>query len=99
MTKTRQTTAREIRAMLDTIKTQAGCTYCGFNAHPSALDFDHLDQATKYRTRNGRAVTVAEMAKGARYSLRTILAEIAKCRILCANCHRIHTHTVQRGRG
>jgi hypothetical protein len=32
-----------------------------------------------------------------RYSLATILAEIAKCRILCANCHAIHTHRNQRG--
>jgi hypothetical protein len=38
------------------------------------------------------------MVKGERYGLPTILEEISKCRVLCANCHRVHTHRVQRGR-
>jgi len=93
----RKSQALRIRAIVDVIKTTAGCEACGYNAHACALQFDHIDPSTKYRTRNGNLVHPADMVKGARYSLTTILAEIAKCRVLCANCHAVHTHKVQRG--
>jgi len=85
------------RQIVDTIKTTAGCQTCGYNTDPRALQFDHINPATKYRTRSGKLVHLADMVKGDRYSLRTILAEIAKCRVLCANCHAVYTHRVQRG--
>ena len=84
------------RAITNRIKSERGCEVCGFNAHPAALQFDHIDPATKYRTKAGKVVHPSDMIKGGRYSLETALAEIAKCRVVCANCHAIHTHTVQR---
>lgn len=84
------------RAIVNRIKVSRGCEMCGYNAHPVALEFDHIDPASKYRTRSGRLVHLADMVKGGRYGLETILAEISKCRVLCANCHAVHTHTVQR---
>lgn len=93
---TRSETAKMVRQIVDSIKTAAGCESCGYNAHACALQFDHLDPSTKYRTKSGNLVHPADMVKGARYSLNTILAEIAKCRVLCANCHAVYTHTVQR---
>ena len=84
------------RAVTDSIKSASGCALCGWNVHPSALHFDHLDPSSKYRNRKGKPVHIADMVKGNRYALSTILVEIAKCRVLCANCHAIHTHTVQR---
>ena len=90
MTKTKQ--------IVDAIKLAAGCELCGYREEACALDFDHLNPDDKYRTRHGRLVDVADMVKGERYGLATILAEIAKCRVLCAICHRVHTHRVQRGR-
>ena len=89
------TTTREIA---DSIKMEKGCDKCGFNAHPSALQFDHIDPATKYRTKTGKIVHPADMIKGGRYSIKTVMVEIAKCRVLCANCHAIYTHTEQRGK-
>lgn len=89
------TTTREIA---DSIKMEKGCEMCGFNAHPSALQFDHIDPATKYRTKTGKIVHPADMIKGGRYSIKTVMVEIAKCRVLCANCHAIYTHTEQRGK-
>jgi len=86
------------RQITNRIKVSLGCESCGYNAHPSALQFDHIDPATKYRTRKGALVHLSDMIGGGRYSLETVLAEIAKCRVLCANCHAVHTHTVQRGR-
>ena len=85
-----------VRSIVNRIKTDRGCESCGYDAYACALQFDHLDPATKYRTRTGKLVHLADMVKGGRYGIETILAEIAKCRVLCANCHAVHTHTVQR---
>ena len=94
--KSTRSTAAQIRALVDGIKVATGCESCGFTDYACALQFDHIDPATKYRTKSGNIVHPADMIKGGRYSLTTILAEIAKCRILCANCHAIYTHTEQR---
>lgn len=77
------------RKMLDKIKTDLGCAECGYNAHPRALQFDHIDPETKYRTKSGKLVHPSDMIG---LSNSTILAEIAKCRVLCANCHAIRSH-------
>lgn len=58
------------------------CEYCGFN-DIRALEFDHIDQNTKSF---GIARALSDCLKW-----ETILAEINKCRLLCANCHRIRT--------
>lgn len=76
------------RAMMSKIKTDRGCETCGYNANPHALQFDHIDPATKLVSSTGRRVTPGSMLG---YSQAMILAEIAKCRVLCANCHAIHS--------
>lgn len=86
------------REIADAIKVAAGCEMCGYNEHPAALQFDHIDPSTKYITKSGIKVHPADMIKGNRYGIKTVLAEIAKCRVLCANCHAVYTHTEQRGR-
>lgn len=58
------------------------CEHCGFS-DIRTLDFDHIDPATK-KFNIARGI-------GGRYSWDEILKEIKKCRILCANCHRIRT--------
>jgi hypothetical protein len=80
----------------DAVKLYYGCAICGYNKYAEALVFDHINPETKYRTRRGKVVHIADMAKGNRYSLATIRAEIEKCRVLCANCHMVYTYTVQR---
>ena len=86
----------DLRKLVDDIKLSSGCELCGYAKHPAALHFDHLVPADKYQTKTGKKVHIADMVKGARYGLKTILAEIAKCRILCANCHMEYTHGEQR---
>jgi DNA-binding CsgD family transcriptional regulator len=54
------------------------CALCGYDAHPSALQFHHVDPATKSF---GLAVG------GLTRSLEKIRAEAAKCVLLCSNCH------------
>ena len=57
------------------------CVDCG-NADPLVLEFDHVRGEKKYN--------VSNMVYRA-FSWKTILEEIGKCDIRCANCHRIRT--------
>jgi hypothetical protein len=75
---------RFIRHIKDEIKLILGCVKCGYAAHPRALDFHHRDHSSKdfeVSTGAGQAI-----------SLDTLLNEISKCDVICANCHRILTH-------
>jgi hypothetical protein len=73
-----------------------GCEICGYNKHPAALTFDHLEPSEKYKTKNGKIVHISDMVKGNRYSLPTVLKEVIKCRVLCFNCHMEYTYSTQR---
>ena len=67
----------------DAVKVAAGCADCGIRSeHPEIYDFDHLDHTSKVNAISNL------MTKGA---WGDFLAEIAKCEVVCANCHRIRT--------
>lgn len=71
-------------------KASAGCRECGYNKNTKVLHFAHRDPSQKYRDKNGKIVEPSDMIKGSersRYGEETIWAEIAKCDVLCANCH------------
>jgi len=68
-------------AMLYRLK-QRPCQDCGLEFHPCVMDFDHRDGASK-------RYTVSRMI--GRAGSARILAEVAKCDIVCANCHRDRT--------
>lgn len=70
------------RAFIDSLKLSVGCVLCGYNKHPQALQFDHLDP-------NKKSFTISS---NLRKSKETIEKEIQKCRVLCANCHAIETY-------
>lgn len=71
------------QAMVDRIKLEAGCADCGIRSeHPEIYDFDHLPGELKV----ARISTL--LTKG---TIEDLLAEIAKCEVVCANCHRIRT--------
>jgi len=74
------------RDKLSTIKLAAGCADCGYRAHAAALDFDHLDGTEKK----------FQMASCYGRPWKNVLAEIAKCEVVCANCHRIRTFNRRR---
>lgn len=59
---------------------RSSCSSCGFD-DPRALQFDHLNPGDK----------CFNIGRGTCKSERSLLEEIAKCRVLCANCHRKHT--------
>ena len=76
------------RTWLDGIKVEAGCADCGYNDHPRALDFDHLG--------TDKVGDVGRMCHS-RIAVEKILAEIAKCEVVCANCHRVRTWRREQG--
>jgi len=57
------------------------CVDCGGRFHPVSMDFDHRQGEEKVR---GVSAMVGQ-------SPETILLEIAKCDLVCANCHRVRT--------
>jgi 5-methylcytosine-specific restriction endonuclease McrA len=60
------------------LKATTPCADCGNMFHPAAMDFDHLGD---------KKFTIS----GADVALKTLMDEIAKCEIVCSNCHRIRT--------
>jgi hypothetical protein len=58
------------------------CSICGFDAHPAALEFHHRDPGTKLFNVS-TAICCPE-----KYPWDVILDEIAKCDVICSNCHR-----------
>lgn len=65
----------ELRDFIRRYKSLTGCKNCGDKRH-YVLDFHHL---------HGKDFSVGEF-RGK--SLKRIKAEIRKCEVLCANCHR-----------
>lgn len=61
----------------------APCVDCGGTFPPECMDFDHLSGTSK-------VMDVSTMAKQG-LARQRILDEIAKCELVCANCHRIRT--------
>ena len=54
------------------------CQLCGYDRHPAALQFHHVDPSTK-----GFALG----ASGLTRALEVMRREAAKCLLLCSNCH------------
>ena len=69
----------ERRARVDVLKDRP-CHDCGQTFPPECMDFDHRDGTTK-----------ADNVSRLLHSWPALLAEIAKCDLVCANCHRIRT--------
>ena len=70
---------------LNRIKLASGCVQCGYNASPIALDFDHINHENKSEDlkRCGSRRSIGDLPWD------KIDDEIAKCQVLCANCHRV----------
>ena len=63
----------------DSIEKLGGkCVKCGYSKCKNALDFHHIDPATK----------LFNMGIAYRYPQKKIDLELNKCMLLCANCHR-----------
>ena len=69
------------RKFVNRYKKLLGCTLCGWNKSTWGLHFDHINPQDK----------TTEISKMMSVSRREIKKEIRKCRLVCANCHSIHT--------
>lgn len=72
---------KEISENINNLKIQKGCFLCGYNKSAKSLLFHHVNPLEKNKT-----ISKIVM-KGARSRQDEINKEIAKCLILCFNCH------------
>jgi len=76
--------------MAQQIKMESGCVDCGYKGNPYALQFDH--------TGTDKKESVSNLIRSD-YSWETILKEIDKCEVVCANCHAVRTQNRKRVNG
>ena len=75
--------AREaINKYVDQLKSRP-CTDCGGYFPPFVMDFDHV--------RGDKTADISRL-RDARAARAKLEAELAKCEVVCANCHRRRTH-------
>jgi hypothetical protein len=72
---------KESAEVIDGLKRKP-CTDCKQSFDPIAMDFDHLDGASKEFNISARR---------GRVTMDRLLKEIAKCEVVCAVCHRLRT--------
>ena len=65
------------------LKSSIPCADCGGSFHPVAMQWDHLPGQAK---RGEVGVLVRSLSRN------RILEEIAKCQLVCANCHAVRTY-------
>jgi hypothetical protein len=61
------------------VKMDRGCQHCGPMPHPAMLDFHHRDPITK----------IFHLGRSNGWNWAEIELEIAKCDVLCKNCHAL----------
>lgn len=79
----KQNRVEKFKGIIKELKESNPCKDCGIKYPHYIMDFDHLNPEEKsfsIATHNGSK------------SLKTLLDEIAKCEIVCANCHRERTY-------
>lgn len=84
--KAKQSTKRysaHVRAVVVAAK-QAPCTDCGVQYPHYVMEWDHLDGSHK-------RFNIGDIMHSG-YSVATVKEELAKCELVCANCHRERTH-------
>lgn len=69
------------RQYFNKVKSEHPCADCGLHYPPYVMDFDHVSGEKRFNISDiGRA-----------NSMQDLIDEIAKCEVVCANCHRHRT--------
>jgi hypothetical protein len=69
------------RKLIEELKSHP-CLDCGGNFPPVLMDFDHV---------RGTKRGIISRLSGGRMAKAKLLEEVAKCEVVCANCHRRRT--------
>ena len=69
------------RDTINAIKLERGCRVCGYKGSAEALQFNHISGDKQFNISHDPKTAWGK-----------ITAEIAKCEVLCANCHSEHTY-------
>lgn len=72
------------RQYVHDLKEGKSCLDCGIEYPPYVYDFDHLPQFEKSFPLSSTGMRDKTMEE--------IIAEVAKCELICANCHRHRTY-------
>ena len=77
------------QAVLKRYKVMKGCAKCGYNKNAQALQFNHINPKDKcfLIAQKAHKMYLGRHTKGKQM----LRSEIAKCQVLCANCHCILT--------
>jgi hypothetical protein len=84
----KQKTRSQLRDKISILKESQACMDCGFFYPAPIMEYDHRPGEIKL-------ATVAHLVI-AQASWKRIEAEIAKCDLVCANCHRYRTHVTRK---
>lgn len=64
------------------------CVHCGYRLHHSAMQCDHVRGQKKFN--------IADAARRGK-SMSALETELAKCNLVCANCHMLKTYAERKG--
>ena len=78
---TEQARRIDLRVWMQSLK-MGPCSVCGHTYDPVAMQFDH--------TGDDKTAAISRLVSH-RAGKSRILAEIAKCELVCANCHAVRT--------
>lgn len=73
-----QACKKKQKEWFNALKRELKCSQCS-ESHPACLDFHHVNGDKEFNLATGRKVSMSKSR---------ILAEMAKCIVLCSNCHR-----------
>ena len=71
----------DFRVILDTYKLTLGCADCSYRDFAGALDLDHRPGTKR----------LFRISSSFSRSLESVIRELEKCDVVCANCHRRRT--------
>lgn len=69
------------KSLIDAIKLASGCTDCGLEGPAVILTFDHV-----------RGLKLFGIGQKWDVSLKKFYEEVAKCEVVCFNCHMLREH-------